>query len=83
MYQVLLKKSAQKELEKLPSESLARIVNAIDELTQRGTTSSQIKKLHDPLSGFRKRIGNYRILFDIKKDLIIIHRISKRAEAYR
>lgn len=83
MYTIILKKSAEKELSKLSKQTQKRIALAIDELTLRGASSAQIKKLDDPLSGFRKRIGNYRLLFDTQDNLIVIHRISKRSEAYR
>jgi len=83
MYKILFRKSADKELLQLPQTTQERIAKAISELQEKGLASSQIKRLKDPLSGFRKRIGDYRILFDIQDSCIIISRIGKRAEAYR
>jgi mRNA interferase RelE/StbE len=35
------------------------------------------------LHGFRLRIGDYRILFDIKDSVIVVSEIIPRGEAYK
>jgi len=82
MYRVVLKKSAQKDLDRLPKLIQRRVSFGIEDLCMRGPSAANVKKLHDPLSGFRKRVGNYRILFDINKDIVLVHRIKKRDKAY-
>lgn len=72
-----------KELDSLNSEMAKRIAKAIDELSLMGRTSSNLKSLSPPLIGYRKRVGKYRILLDIYDDIIIIYRISKRANVYK
>jgi len=37
-------------------------------------------RLH--LYGYRMRVGEYRMLFDRNEEIIVIHHISKRADAY-
>jgi mRNA interferase RelE/StbE len=78
MLEINLTKSAIKELDSLNSEMAKRIAKAIDELSLMGRASSNLKSLSPPLIGYRKRVGEYRILFDIYDDTIIIYRISKR-----
>jgi len=82
MYKVLLKASARKELDSLPSAAQRKVAAAIDDLARLGIHAQHTKKLHPPIGGYRTRIGEYRILFDRKDDLILIHQISKRADAY-
>ena len=83
MYEITFKESAEKTLADLPRDIQKRISRALDELSEQGLIASNIKKLRDPESGFRKRVGDYRILFDIHGTAIHIRRIGKRAEAYR
>jgi mRNA interferase RelE/StbE len=83
MYKVLLTKRAEKELASLSSTYSRRIIEALDELKTLGTQSSNTKKLQTPFPGYRKRVGDIRILFEVNEDIILVYRISKRADAYR
>lgn len=82
MYNVLLKESAKKALDTLPAKIRSKVVLAIEELSSLGIHARHVKKLQPPIGGFRQRVGEYRILFDRNEELIIIHHISKRADAY-
>ena len=35
------------------------------------------------MHGYRKRVGNYRILFDTENSTISVHAIRHRKDAYR
>lgn len=83
MYKILIKKSAEKALNKLPSNIQKQIVGVIEEMSVLGTATPHSKKLQPPIGGYRTRVGNYRILFDSDKEIIVIHSISKRADAYK
>ena len=83
MYKLLLVKKVEKELDSMPPVIAKRLVKALDELGDLGIKSSNVKKLSVPLNGYRKRVGDYRILFDIDHDIIVVHRINKRSDAYR
>ena len=82
MYKVLLKASAQKQLDEMPAKSRSKLAAAIDELSSLGIHAKHVKKLHPPIGGYRMRVGEYRILFDRDEDILIIHHISKRSAAY-
>ena len=82
MYKVLLKASAKKQLDALPVAAGKKIAGAIDELARMGIHAKHTKKLQPPIGGYRTRVGEYRILFDRDEEIIIIHHISKRADAY-
>lgn len=83
MYKILLTKKAEKELSSLPSDARKKATIAFDEMVTFGVKSSNTKKLQTPFPGYRKRIGDYRILFEHNDEIIIVYRICKRSEAYR
>ena len=83
MHKLLISKQAEKELAGLPKQISKRLTVALDELTTLGASASNTKKLHTPFPGYRKRVGDYRILFEVNEEIIIIYRITKRSEAYR
>ncbi len=82
MYRVILFAPAKKELDLFEEKTRSKIASAIDELKHLGIHAKHVKKLQPPIGGYRKRVGDYRILFDCNKEIILIHHISKRADAY-
>ncbi len=78
---VEIDKKAQKEYLALTNEVKERIKSAMFELEQFPNVSN-IKRLsnHDP--AYRKRVGDYRILFDVIGDVLTIYEIKHRREAY-
>ena len=76
---------AVRELDALPSALQLRIIKKIQTLssdpTPRGTA---IKRLHGfPQPTFRLRIGDYRVVFLLEKDKIVVLRIIHRRELER
>ncbi|GBO55578.1 RelE/StbE replicon stabilization toxin [Pseudanabaena sp. lw0831] len=82
-YQVNLPKTVQKQLNALPQELKERILKCIVQLQEepRPANSLQMKGGQ----GFRLRIGDYRVLYDIddSSKLINLRRIGHRREIYR
>ncbi len=68
------------DLEKLPPRIAAQIIRKIDRL-QAGL-HGDIKRLTNYDHDYRLRSGDFRILFDVTGDKIIIQRIRNRKEAY-
>jgi len=83
MYSILLTKKAEKELLTLENKVQKRIGDALDEMMVFGTSALNLKKLQTPFPGFRKRVGDYRILFEVNDSIVIIYKIDKRSDAYR
>jgi mRNA interferase RelE/StbE len=79
-YEVLLKPKAIKDLEKLPANLQTRILDKV-ELMQ-DDLSGDVKHLTNFTPEYRLRVGDYRILFEIETDAIVIYRIKHRSEAY-
>ena len=77
-------KSAKKDLRKLPSQDVARIIEATDALASdphpRGS-----KKLSGSESGHRIRVGDYRVIYDVLDFLLIveIQAVGHRKDIYR
>ena len=83
-YQIEAKPSAARELEKLPRQIIPRIVEAIKELAE-DPYPQGVKKLIGFDHTYRIRVGDYRILYNIYQDKLIIEiiRIRHRKDAYR
>ena len=75
-YQIKFEKRAFQELNKLDQFIARRIFKNIKEL-ENGFESKDIKRLKGR-DTYRLRIGNYRVLMEIKKNLIEIFKIGHR-----
>lgn len=82
-YQVEVRRSAKKELAKLPSKVQKRVILALRELGE-DPFRSGFKKLKGGL-GYRRRVGDYRIVYTVtqKTRVIIVERIRDRKYAYK
>ena len=70
-YKVEIKRSAVKEIKKIPSADLKRIMAVIGALSQDPRPMGSIK-----LSGkeqYRLRCGNYRILYTIEDQVLVVY----------
>jgi len=80
-YKVELKPQAVKDGKKIPTEQLQRIYDAIEGLSE--GLKGDIKRLTNYTYEYRLRVGNYRVLFEIEDERIVIYRIIHRKESYR
>ena len=82
-YRIELKKSVQKDFDPIPKKDLQRIVQAIQSLAD-DPRPPQSKKLSG-YEQYRLRQGNYRILYEIKDDLLIVFvvDVGHRKDIYR
>ncbi len=84
MYSIVLKQSAEKDLDSIGKPYIVNIINKIEELKY-NPRNEKVKKLVGRNSEYRLRIGNYRVLFyidDLEK-VIKISRILHRKDAYK
>jgi mRNA interferase RelE/StbE len=68
------------DLDELPSKPRAQILRKIDRLQQ--GLHGDIKRLRDADFAYRLRMGNYRVLFDVEDNVIVIRRIGHRKNIY-
>ena len=82
-HQVLLKRSAEKELDVLPASVRERIVARLLDLEENPRPVG-VTKLQGQAS-YRLRVGNYRVLYTIEDTdrLVTIYAIGHRREVYR
>ena len=82
-YQVYLKRTAEKELNRLPTKVHNRIVKRLTSLRD-NLRPLGVKKLYSR-EGYRIRVGGYRILYIINKleKKVEIISIAHRKEVYR
>ena len=82
-YSLVIKKSAERELRKVPKEDMRRIADRVRELTQNPRPAGNEK-----LSGqdrYRIRQGDYRIVYavDDERRVVEVIKIGHRREVYR
>ena len=85
-YNILLSKKAEKQLNKINKNEQLLIAKSISELVSFSKRISRnIKNMKTPFPGYRKRVGNHRILFEINEGekKIIIYKIGHRRDIYR
>lgn len=82
-YRIELKKSVEKDLAPIPRKDLQRIISAIESLAD-DPRPPQSRKLSG-LEQYRLRQGNYRILYSIEDDLLIVFvvAVGHRRDIYR
>ena len=75
---VLLAGPARKSLNRVPAGDQKRILAALDEM-QRDPFGGDIRKLQS-LPGFRRRVGNWRIFFEIAPEhrQVVVTAVERR-----
>ena len=73
MYELLFSDRATKSLKSIPKAHAKRILTKIDDLAKDPDQATNVKKLvNHPRSGYRLRVGDYRVLFDKDDEIRII-----------
>lgn len=75
-----LKPKAIKDLKSIPVEERERIIGRIELMED--NLQGNVKKLTNHTPEYRMRSGNYRVLFEIEEEKIVVYRILHRKEAY-
>lgn len=81
-FNIFVSARARRDLKKLPPQLRHPIAEAIDSLAQ-NPFSGDYKFLHGAVARFRRRVGDYRILFDVEERAVYILRVQHRKEVYR
>ncbi len=76
-----IQESAKKDLKQIDKTVAMQILKKLKNL-ENYPHLTNIKKLKNHYPPFRYRIGNYRVLFDIEDDILIVVHIKHRKEAY-
>jgi mRNA interferase RelE/StbE len=84
MYALLIKRSAERDLRQLPRATFERVNKRILALRD-DPRPHGVRKLAGALEGWRIRVGDYRILYQIDDgaQTVTIVRVKHRREVYR
>ena len=84
MYNILYKKSVEKELRKLPKSTLTAIVSKIQKLAENPKPNGSVK-LRGATNLYRIRFSDYRIIYRINDGelVIIVIKVANRRDVYR
>jgi len=81
IYSLGFKPKALKDLDAIPPDVARRIIAKIELL--REDLAGDVQRLTNFTPEYRLRVGDYRALFEVEGDEIIVYRVRHRREAYR
>ena len=82
-YRIEWKRSATKELKKLPKDAVLRLLQAVEQLSA-DPYPTGVRKLAGSKHSYRKREGTYRIIYNVVARTLVIEivRIGHRKDVY-
>jgi mRNA interferase RelE/StbE len=83
-FRIEWKKSTRKDLRKLPSATVDKIIEAVEGLAENPFPHG-VEKLSGSEHAYRIRLGDYRIVYEVvaESKLIEIQRVRHRKDVYR
>lgn len=83
-YKLKWKSSAKKELKKIPKNNLLTILDEIEKLTS-NPFPTNYKKIQGVENIYRLKVNNYRVIYKLENDELIIEviRVRHRKDVYR
>ena len=79
-YTVVFMPKAERDMDSLSPDVARRILLKI--YAMQDDLAGDVKRLTNMTSGYRLRVGDYRVLFELEGDRIIVYRVRHRREAY-
>ena len=79
--QAVYTKQSLRDLKSIPKQTAARIIEKIEAYADDKPADVKRLTLHEP--GWRLRVGEYRVLFDLEGSRLTIYRVKHRKQAYR
>ena len=81
-YNIVYKKSVQRDLKKLSKEEAHRVLKQIEEELSKNAETYPVLK--GQFAGLRKyRVGDYRVIYAILGDDVLVLRIGHRKDVYK
>lgn len=84
-YQVKFKRTAEKQLSKLPRQIQKKLRSYIDEKLTKDPRPAGVRKLVGKDNLYRIRVGNYRIIYQINDDTLVVRitKLGDRRDVYK
>ena len=79
---VEISKKAYKDIKNLENSEAKQVVESIKELISFPNVPN-IKKLTNFQPSYRLRVGDYRVLFEIEGELVVVYRVLHRRDSYK
>ncbi len=76
--EIKITKTAVKDIKKLDTSTRERILNSINKLP-----FGDVKRLQGYINFYRLRVGNFRIIYSVSEDSIIVSAVLPRGEVYK
>jgi len=73
---------AYRDIKALQEKDATKILAEMKDLAS-FPNSKNIKKLTNFKPSYRKRVGEYRVLFEVEHDTIVVYRVIHRKDAYK
>ena len=82
-YKLIWKSSAERELRQLPKETIIKLLSLAESLVDNPFPSG-VKKIQGVQNTYRVRSGNYRIIYEVKGNQLLIQiiRVGHRQYVY-
>ncbi len=82
MFRILFKPSADRQLRRLPADVQRRLVSAAESLTDDPRPSGAVQ-LAGEANHWRIRVGQYRVVYSIRADelIVLVVRVAHRKDA--
>lgn len=82
-YTIHLEHRAERDMRRLPQDVVRRIDALFQQLAENSRPDGIVKLSGRTSSGWRVRVGDYRILYRIEGSRIEVYRVKHRRDAYR
>ena len=84
MYRIVLERSAERDLRRLPADMHERVIAAIRGLAANPRPPG-CRKLTGSQNDWRIRVGDYRVVYEIADEIRVVrvNRVRHRREVYR
>ncbi|MFO7818571.1 MAG: type II toxin-antitoxin system RelE family toxin [Thermodesulfobacteriota bacterium] len=84
IYSIFWKTSAKKELKRIDKSDIPKIISAIEELSK-DPFPANTKKYSGTNHTYRIRVGDYRVIYSILKDILTIEviKVGHRKDVYK
>lgn len=80
-YSIEIKPQAIKDGKKIPLKQLKRIFDKIELLSD--NLQGDVKHLTDFAPEYRLRVGDYRVLFEVEHNAVVVYKIKHRKNVYK
>ena len=80
-YNIEIKPRAIKDCKKLPKPMVQKIFDQIEQMQD--DLKGNVKRLTNFTPEYRLRVNDYRVLFEVNQQTIIVYRIKHRREVYK